>query len=152
MNPHRAARDKGVRFERTVAKRLRAEGFGCRRVLEYDGFSHGQDLQVFEYVRPPQVGLPEVRLTLPVVLQCKATKDPSDLRRGLKESFRAGPAQLYVCLHSHKRKLNILVSRTGEDEEELTWNQLILEIRKLSPLRSAVPLSPPESPTPPPVS
>jgi hypothetical protein len=145
----KAAREKGVRFERRIARDLRAEGLGCRRILEYDGFTHGQDLQVYEYIRPPEPGLADIRCILPVVLQCKCTKDPSDLRRGLKESFLAGPAKLYVCIHSCKRKMTILASRTGADQEEITWTQLIAAILKLSPLHPGASLSPQQAPTPP---
>lgn len=134
-----ASRAKGINFERRIAAAFRAEGLDCRRVLEYDGFSHGADLELFVTLAPPRAECPRaVRFIVPVVIQCKCTKDPADLNRGLREALDGNPGKkLYVCIHSCRRLKTIKVAYYTDHrqvEEIISWPTLLQRIRALIPL------------------
>lgn len=157
MNDARArgksSRDRGIRFERAVARKLRAAGFQVRRILEYDGFSHGQDLEIYETFRLSP-SHPESRYVLPAILQLKATANPHDLEKGFQEAAR-NPGELHACLHRHKRKLTILARAPDLDPPQtISWDQFLERLRKLSRLIPRAPSSsaPPTPPPPPPTS
>ena len=88
----RYSRAKGVRWERKVCRLLRAAGLPCRRVLEYDGHSHGVDIVLLKHDGSSH----------PIALQCKATRNPNDLSRGLAQAASGWPkAAFWACLHAY---------------------------------------------------
>jgi len=132
----RANRDRGVRFERKLATMFRAEGFACRRVLEFDRGA-GVDLQVGFLLRPFSKDHPQVTYWIPVAIQAKATDRASDLTTGLTEAQTGQPgAHAWVCIHTYRRKLRILYLGSGDPvPTEIEWPTLIQRIKDLSPLR-----------------
>lgn len=132
----RANRDRGVRFERKLARMFRDAGFTCRRVLEFDRGA-GVDLEVGVLLRPFSKDHPQVTHWLPIAIQAKATARESDLRTGLTEAQTGRPdAKLWVCIHTYKRQLRILLlSPQAPVPLESSWETLIQEIKDLSPLR-----------------
>src|SRR5688572_16503168 len=90
---NRANRAKGIRFERKIRRLLELEGYDARRVLEYDGHRRGQDIAIFEDGKE-----------LPVIIQCKATKNPRDLMVGLSEALQHNPdGRLFLSIWSYNR-------------------------------------------------
>lgn len=87
----RASRARGIRFERRIARELRAAGLSSRRVLEYDGFSHGVDVVA---CWPGAESAP-----WPVAIQCKASKNPRDLASGWDELAANSTARHRLCVH-----------------------------------------------------
>ena len=132
----RANRDKGVRFERKLAKMFRAEGFDCRRVLEFDRGA-GVDLEVGVVLRPFSKDHPQVTHWLPVAIQAKATNRESDLQTGLSEAQTGRPeARLWVCIQTFRRSLRILLlSGSCPVPTESSWREMVEQIKDLSPLR-----------------
>jgi hypothetical protein len=131
----RANRDRGVRFERKLARLFKAEGFTARRILEFDRGA-GVDLEVGVVLRPFSKDHPLVTHWLPVAIQAKATNRPSDLQTGLTEAMTGRPnAKLWVCIQTYKRQLRILtLSPDLPVPQEASWESLINEIKDLSPL------------------
>ena len=85
------SRSKGIRFERDVARRIREYGLVCKRVLEYDGFSHGIDLQVYDPL--------DLKL-ISVGIQVKNTADLGDLYRGFLQAKAGWPdCRGWACIH-----------------------------------------------------
>jgi hypothetical protein len=131
----RYSRDKGVRFERRLAKMFRDAGLTSRRIMEWDR-GCGNDLEVGVVLRPFTSGHPQVTHWLSIGIQAKATERESDLQTGLTESQTGKPdAQAWVCIHAFKRTLRILY--LGADcpvPTELSWPELLKKIWALSPL------------------
>lgn len=125
-----------MRFERKLAAMFRAEGFACRRILEYDR-GCGCDVEVGFVLRPFSKDHPEITYWCPIGIQAKATDRASDLTTGLTEAQTGRPSSAaWVCLHTYRRKLRILYLKAGTPvPEEITWPTLIQRIRDLSPLR-----------------
>lgn len=130
------SRAKGVRFERKLARLFRAEGLLCRRVLEYNQ-GLGRDLEVGLILRPFTPEHPQVEFWDPkIAIQAKATKDASDLRRGFDEVVSHNPhASLWVCLHSHNRKLSILLATPSLPLRLVSWSEMVSLIRQSLPLK-----------------
>jgi hypothetical protein len=142
----RANRQKGVRFERAIATKLRKAGFIVRRNLEYDGFHTGADLLVAVCRNIYDGNLafdeePETELCwLPVAIQCKASQNKADLVKGLEQcqtsSFVSewfGGNTLFVCLHSYRRvgkkpELRIIARRGACTYYSRTWDWLIQQL------------------------
>ena len=122
MTPSQRAksnRERGVRFERRIARMLREAGYDARRRLEYDGFTHGWDIEL----RDPR----DPEMVLPIVIQCKATANPRDLHRGLEEAMTHNPdGWMWACLHTHKRHLRIKVYIAEDfNSQIMAWPEFI---------------------------
>src|SRR6266850_968017 len=132
----RQQRDKGLRFERKIARRLRDEGFAVRRIDESSGFSVGSDLGVYYVFRPFSADHPEVRFRLPVAVQCKCTVNPADLEDGLDQAVAGQPdSRAWICIHSCARKLSILWYSAGGVPVLLTWSELIAALWTFCPIK-----------------
>lgn len=91
------SRERGVRFERAIARRLRRMGFDVRRIDEsYIGA--GFDLVVYVQGR---------RLA---AIQCKASGRRRDLECGWDQVHRA-PYPILVCIHAHHKPLGGVTHR-----------------------------------------
>jgi hypothetical protein len=94
------SRDKGLRFERRIARLFRANGYDCRRILEYDGFSRGCDLALYRN-----------GAYLPIAIQCKNTVNEGDGARGLQEALDGYPNAVYhICIQNFNRKIRCIVN------------------------------------------
>ena len=115
----RYSREKGIRFERSIARKFRAAGFECQRILEYDGFNTGCDLRIGRPLprrNPDDLVLwessnPQIEW-LPVALQCKAVNNPNAWKAGLEEAKKAMPdAQVWACIHSYKGQIMVYLKK-----------------------------------------
>ena len=96
---NRANRERGVRFERKIRRLFELEGYDARRVLEYDGHRRGQDIALFKDGKE-----------LPIIIQCKATKNPRDLSTGLSEALEHNPdGDLFISIWSYNRRQTCLI-------------------------------------------
>ena len=144
-----ANRARGVRFERYIARKLRAAGFECRRYLEYDGIDTGVDLVIgrrhgptpdFIGDKAPAIGTCYTEW-FPVAIQCKSTANPADLTKGLHQAMDGRfSAEVWMCFHSRPtatRRREIVVqwlseggaSYRGTLDQAIVW----LAKRYLSP-------------------
>lgn len=142
----RAARRRGVDFERRLARDFRAAGFSARRVLEFDR-GYGRDLDVGVPVRPGEHAA--VVWFQDVAIQAKNTQTPSDLHKGLLEAITKNRyAKAWVCIHNHKRTRRIRWQWYGKPYEDIEWPELMKRLWSLAPLYPRRDLRPETSTSP----
>ncbi len=94
---------RGRSFQRRVAARLRKAGLPVEQVNELDGYTHGVDLV----------------LGRRVAIQCKSTRAPRDLVKGLDQARNGAPtARLWVCFHS-------LLQKNGRRRVLIAYTKLV---------------------------
>jgi len=133
----RANREKGIRFERAIATKLRHAGFHVQRRSEVDGFACGSDLDLFAVLRPFTSDHPEVRYRLPVSIQLKSTDTDRDWDLAMLEAHRR-PAKCFVAIHRYKRELRIAAEYDTPDGiywTRLSWEELVKLLWTFSPIK-----------------
>jgi len=132
-NTRRAARERGIRFERSIVKKLRKVGFHAERTDETAGYGVGSDIAVFLYI-PFLHSKRWVRLK--VAIQCKSTNQPSDLQRGMREAKAGQPNEhFWACIHSNRGEIRYLLSSGKSDIECPDFKDLVAMILLAIPLK-----------------
>lgn len=121
-------RRKGLSFENRVVNKFKDAGILARRNLgESDGFNVGTDLILYSVLRPFGPDKPEVRHCWPVALQCKFTRTPADLLKGLQQAVRGQRgSRLWASIYgdSTRRNTTLRCAWITEEDGEIHYGDL----------------------------